>query len=188
MRIALRWTCILAGCLALVSIPAAAQEVIHALTGTVSSINASASTITVFQDNGQQGLFQEMTAKHHVSLDKRISIDTTAADAFKKQGAYVIVFYYGDSDSRTAVALKNLGAGPFSSATGTFRKIEGHRTLMMTDSAGKEQSFKITPQTVAEGTLGVMEGAKFDGQKGDHIRVVTSNVNGTPTALFISEM
>lgn len=189
MRTALRWICILVGSFAAVSTPATAQEVVHALTGTVSSIDATTNTITVFQDNGQQGLFQDMAAKHRVSFDKRISAETTAADAFKKQGAYVIVFYYGDSDSRTVVALKNLGAGPFSSTTGTLKKFDGHsHTLTVADSSGKEQTFKIGQQCVAEGMFGAVEGAKFDGHKGDQVRVVSGNVDGAPTALFISEM
>ena len=188
MRKALWWACFLAGSLAALQTSAAAQEVIHALTGTVSSIDSADSTITVFQDNGTRGVFQEMGAKHRVSLDKRIAADTTAVNAFNKQGAYVIVFYYG-ADDRTVVAVKNLGAGPFASATGTFKKIESHsHTLILTDNSGAELSFKIEPQTVAEGTLGAVEGLKFDGQKGDRIRVVSTKVDGTPTALFISEM
>ncbi|MFP5236870.1 MAG: hypothetical protein ACLGSD_13290 [Acidobacteriota bacterium] len=156
------------------------------MTGTVSSINAAAHTITVFQDNGQQGVFQDMAANHRVSLDKRIAADTTTLDNFKKQGAYVIVFYYGNSDTRTVAAIKNLGAGPFASTTGTFKKIEGHRTLVVTDSSGKEQTFKIGPQTVAEGMFGAIPGSKFDAEKGDQIRVVSQDVNGSPTALFIA--
>jgi hypothetical protein len=186
MRTALRWIGIFVGCVAAVSIPATAQEVIHALTGTVSSINAAAHTITVFQDNGQQGVFQDVEAKHRVSLDKRIAAEVTTIDDFKKQGAYVIVFYYTDSDSRTVVAVKNLGAGPFVSTTGTLKKIDGHKAIVLTDSSGKEQTFKIAPQTVAEGMFGAVQGSKFDAQKGDQIRVVSQNVDGSPTALFIT--
>lgn len=186
MRTALRRFCIFVGCVAAVSIPATAQEVIHALTGTVSSINAAAHTITVFQDGGQQSTFQDMEAKHRVSLDKRIAAEATTIDDFKKQGAYVIVFYYGDSDPRTVVAIKNLGEGPFSSTTGTLKKIDGHRTIVLTDSSGKEQTFKIGSQTVAEGMFGAVQGSKFDAQKGAQIRVVSKDVDGSPTALFIT--
>jgi hypothetical protein len=188
MRTALRWIGIFVGCAAAVSIPASAQDVIHALTGTVSSINAAAHTITVFQDNGQQGVFQDVEAKHRVSLDKRIAAEVTTINDFNKQGAYVIVFYYSVSETRTVVAVKNLGAGPFVSTTGTLKKIDGHKALVLTDSSGTEQTFKIAPQTVAEGMFGVVQGSKFDAQKGDHIRVVSTNADGSPTALFISEM
>ncbi len=189
MRRALWWACLLAGCCAAASVQLAAQEVIHALTGTVSAINSAANTITVFQDNGARGVFEDMGNKHRVSLDKRIAAETTAVDGFNKEGAYVIVFYYGDSDNRTVVALKNLGAGPFASTTGTFKKIDGHsHTLILTDASGAEHSFKLAPETVAEGMFGAVEGTKFDAQKGDRVRVVSSKVDGAPTALFVAEM
>lgn len=189
MRRALGWACLLAGCCAAASIQLAAQEVIHALTGTVSAINPTAKYITVFQDNGTRGVFDDMTAKDRVALDKRIAGETITVDAFNKQGAYAIIFYYTKGDDQTVVALKNLGAGPFASTTGTFKKIDGHsRTIVLTDDSGAQLIFKLAPQTVAEGTLGAVEGTKFDGQKGDHVRVVSTKVDGTPTALFISEM
>ena len=102
--------CVFTGCLGLLTVSASAQEVVHALTGTVSSIDDLSKTIVVFQDNGSEGEFKDMTtAKTRVVIDKKIALDTTAAEANKKKGAYVIVFYYGDNDGRTAVALKNLG-------------------------------------------------------------------------------
>lgn len=177
------------GCFGLVTVNAAAQEVVHALTGTVSSINSATKTITVFQDNGTQGEFSDATTgKPHVALDKKIVLDTTAADAFKKSGAYVVVLYYGDDSSRTAVALKNLGAGPFSSASGTVLKFEGKRSISIQDSTGATQTFKITPDTIGEGYLGAVDGNKFQVSKGDKVRVVASSESGSSTALFIRLM
>lgn len=178
---------IVLGCFGLVT--AGAQEVVHALTGTVSSINSATKTITVFQDNGTQGQFSDATnAKAHLSLDKKVALDTTSADAFKKTGAYVVVLYYGNDSSRTAVALKNLGAGPFSSATGTVTKFEGKRSISIEDSSGATQTFKINPDTIGEGYLGAVDGYKFQVSKGDKVRVVASSESGSPTALFIRLM
>lgn len=185
---ALAGVCVLAGCLICVSVPAAAQEVVHALTGTVSAINPAGNTITVFQDDGSRGVFQDKTTRKSFSLDKRIAAETTAAENFNKQDAYVIVFYYTDGDDRTAVALKNLGAGPFLAATGTVKKFDSHHGLTLEDSSGKLQTFAINAQTVAEGMFGAVEGSKFDPQKGDHVRVVSTSAGGTPTAVFLSEM
>lgn len=181
--------CVFAGCLGFFAVAAPAQQVVHALTGTVSSIDNMAKTLVVFQDNGSQGEFKDQTSeKAHLAFDKKIALEATRADDFKKKGAYVIVFYYGDNDDRTAVALKNLGAGPFSAAEGTLVKFDskGH-SIALKDSSGTVQTFKITDQTVAEGYLGVVEGAKFQAQKGDHVRVVASSESGTPTALFMRE-
>lgn len=177
------------GCFGLITPAAIAQEVVHALTGTVSSINSATKTISVFQDNGTQGEFSDGThAKAHLALDKKIVLDTTAADVFKKTGAYVVVLYYGDDNSRTAVALKNLGAGPFSSGTGTVVKFEGKRTISIEDNSGATQTYKITQDTIGEGYLGAVDGYKFQVSKGDKVRVVSSTENGAATALFIRLM
>ena len=175
-------------CLGLFVVAVQAQQVVHALTGTVSSIDELSKTLTVFQDNGSQGEFKDMTGKGHFNFDKKIALETTPADDFKKKGAYVIVFYYGENEERTAVALKNLGAGPFTSAEGSLVKFDpkGH-SISLKDSSGTVQSFKLTDQTVAEGYFGVVEGNKFQAQKGDQVRVVASTESGTPTALFMRE-
>ena len=182
--------CLVAGCLVSASVSSVAQEVVHALTGTVSSINNVAKTITVLQDSGSQGVFADLTnSKTHISFDKRIAAETTAADAFDKKGAYAIVFYVGDAGAQSVVALKSLGSGPFSATVGTVEKLEGKdHSISVEDQSGTVQTFKINAQTVAEGALGVEEGLKFQAEKGDQVRVVSTNVDGTPTALFLREM
>ena len=179
-------TCIVAGCFAVISIPAASQEIIHALTGTVSEIDTAAKTITVLQDNGMKGDFQLMSnPKTRVSFDKKVQAESTAATSFDKQGAYVIVFYYGNDSDRTVVALKSLGKGPFAQTNGTVSKFDGHtHEITIADESGKSQTFKVDPATVAEGTFGVTEGMKFHADKGDHVRIVSSN----DTALFVRDL
>ena len=56
MRKALGCVCLFAASLFCLSLPSAAQEIIHALTGTVSGIDAVTKTITVLQDNGCIGI------------------------------------------------------------------------------------------------------------------------------------
>ena len=159
-------TFVYAGCLVSVSVPLRAQVVIHALTGTVSSIDNAANTITVFQDNGAKGEFRGISdTKVRLEFDKKIAAGTTAASRFDQKGAYAIVFYFGDVDNRTAVALKSLGAGPFTSMVGTVDKFDGHsHYIWVKDESGTVQAFKIGSGTVAEGTMGVVEGVKLDAQ------------------------
>jgi hypothetical protein len=190
MRRALGYICLFAASLFCLSVPSAAQEIIHALTGTVSGIDAGAKTITVLQDSGSPGIFHAMTnPKTRIAFDKRIEAQSTAAPAFDKQGAYAIVFYFGVDENRTAVALKGLGAGPFNAVSGTVTKWDGHaRSITVQDTAGGEQTFRVAPETVAETDLGVVDGQKFDPHKGDHVRVVGSQVNGAATALFVRDL
>jgi hypothetical protein len=183
-------SCILAGCFASVSIVATAQQVVHALTGTVSSIDGLSKTVTVYTDSGSQSDFKDLTnSKTSMVLDKKIRAESTSADAFKKVGTYVIVFYFGDSDARTAVALRNLGTGPFTSSTGTVVKFESKaHSIVVKDNSGQVQTFKITSDTVAETFAGVVDGFKFQLQKGDQVRVVGATADGGPTALFVNQM
>lgn len=181
--------CTLASCLSFSALPAAAQEVVHALTGTVSSIDAASKTITLFQDSGSRGTFNEMTDhKTSLTIDKKLLATATPADDFSKKGAYVIVFYYG-AETRTAVALRPLGTGPFTSAVGTVTKYEGHsHTITIKDDSGKEHTFKLAEDTVAEGGFGAVNGYKFQADKGDRVRVVADGSSGDTTALFVRQM
>jgi autotransporter adhesin len=181
---------VFAGCLSSLAVSAPAQQVVHALTGTVSSIDDLSKTLIVFQDNGSEGQFKDMTsAKTHMVIDKKVTLESASPDSFKKKGAYVIVFYCGDNEDRTAVALKNLGAGPFTSVEGTVVKYEGKQhSISLQDTSGAMQTFKIAPDTVAEGYMGVVDGLKFQAQKGDHIRVVGTSDSSGSTALFVRAM
>jgi len=164
----------------------AAQEVVPAPTGTVSSINKAAQTIAVLQDIGGDGVFQNPpNPKTRLAFDKKIEAGTIAAEAFKDNGAYVIVFYFGGSDNRTVVALKNLGPGPFTSIVGKVKKFERSHSLSVVDESGAVQTFKLSPETVAESNLGAVDGLKFQAQGGDRVRVVSAVVDGSPTALFV---
>jgi hypothetical protein len=178
------------GILLAIAIPAMAQEMVHAITGTVSAVDPAHKTITVFQDGGSRSTFNVMTpGKTRISFDKEVAHETTPANEFQKQGSYVILFYYGMDPNRTAVALKGLGQGPFSSTTGEVKSWDGHHnTLVVTGKDGKAHSFKVQPATVAETYAGAVDGSEFRAEKGDHVRVVSTAKNGSPTALFIRTM
>ena len=179
----------IAVCLGLFGRAAVAQEVVHALTGTVGSIDRAAKTITVFLDGGSQGVFNDMTnAKVPLSVDKKLLADATNVDEFKKSGAYAIVFYFGGVDARTAVALRSLGMGPFTATSGTVDGFDARHSISIRDDSGAVQTFKLTADTVAEGMAGAVDGLKFQAEKGDHVRVVSATKDGSPTALFVGEM
>jgi len=181
--------CVLAGCVVSLPVSLAAQQVVHALTGTVSAINKASQTVAVLQDVGGDSVFlNPSSSKARVAFDKKIGAGTIAADAFKENGAYVIVFYYGGSDNRTVVAFKNLGSGPFSSTVGTVRKFERAHALTVQDESGAVQTFKIGADTVAESYAGAVDGSKFQVSGGDKVRIVSTVVDGSPTALFVRQM
>jgi len=96
----------LTGCLLPVTFPAHAQEVVHALCGTVRSIDSTNKIITVVTDSGTSAQFKESTKPEvRLDFDKRIHADVIAADAYPKSEARVIAYYYGSGDVKTAVGF-----------------------------------------------------------------------------------
>ena len=182
-------TSVLVSSLVFLPHPSRAQELVHALCGTVSSINTADQTITLFQDTGSQATFSKKSpSSTRVSFDKKVANEVTAAKEFQNKGAYVILFYYGIRENRTAVAVKNLGSGPFSSITGEVTEWNGRaQTISVRGQDGAVHSFKFDPQTVAETYQGVVDGSRFEVNKGEQVRLVSSNKGGTQTVLFIRE-
>jgi hypothetical protein len=166
-----------------------AQEIVHALCGTVSSINGANKTITLFEDGGSRGTFKEMSSSStRIAFDKKLSGQVISAKDFQKQGDYVVLFYFGLEDNRTAVAVESLGSGPFSSMTGEVTKWNGRdRTVSVRDKDGTVRSFKVDAKTVAETYQGAIDGSKFDAANGAQVRVVSSTKDGAATVLFIRE-
>ena len=179
--------CLLVGCFLPTTFSATAQEVVHALCGTVRSIDSTAKTISVATDDGSEGLFQDFT-KPNVALDfdRKIRAEATAAAAFTKNGVRVIVYYFGNSDVRTAVALQDLGTGPFETTIGTVVKFNRNEHVMtLKNKSGVEVTFHLNPKTVAETAMGAVEGYELDLRVGDQVRVAASPLSGSESALFI---
>jgi len=181
-------TCFLTGCFLLASFAATAQEVIHALVGTVDSINSSAKTIAIKIDDGREVNFKDMANSHRkILFDKSIRTDAAAAGDFEKSGEHVIVYYLGFGELRSIVALRSLGPGPFTKSAGTvvsFNKKE--RSLSIADQSGKAEPFGIASDSVADTEMGAVGGLEFRPAKGDPVQVTSAMVNGNKTALFIA--
>jgi hypothetical protein len=176
--------CLLVASFSLCNIAAIAQEVVHALTGTVTSMNPGKS-IKVDTDEGPEVDFQDMTkANIPLEFDKDLRAQATSADRFNTKGTHVIVYYFGEGDLRTAVALQGLPPGQLKNTIGTVVKFDKHEHMMTVESAaGAVQSFQIGPATVVESSVGAVDGRRFSPQKHDQLRVTAAQ--GSDTALFI---
>ncbi|MGA2848867.1 MAG: hypothetical protein ABSE46_07730 [Terracidiphilus sp.] len=174
-------------CLSFASVLATAQQVVHALVGTVNAINPNAKTIVITTDDGTKGSFDDLTdSKAHISLDKALRADTTPALSFTAKDTSAIVLFYGEGADRTAVALRDIGVGPFTKSAGVVVNFSGKdHSFSVKDDAGNVEVFKLAPETVAETRSGAVDGKKFEPGKGEQVRVTSGLVNGSPTALFV---
>ena len=176
------------GCLSIACVSAQAQEVVHAMTGDVSSVNAAAKTLTLKLDDGSLASFQKASAAaSSTNLDKEMQAHTTAPAEFNHVGAHVVVFYYGFGDQRTAVAIKDLGTSPLNDKAGSVTDFDHHQHVVTVkgDTSGP-QSFTLDEQTVVETPDGVIDGRRYHPNKGDHVTVVSGSAKGSTAALFIA--
>ena len=179
---------IIATCFSVVTSAAMAQEIVHALSGTVESVNPKIKMTEISTDNGTSGYFEWLKKTGtEINFDKNVRADAVEADKFTDKGAHVIVYFVGDGQVRTIVAVRDLGAGPLEKTSGTVVKLNRHdRLLTIKTSAGAEESFRIDPKTVADTANGVAEDFKYDFSKGDSVLVTAAPSNGGETALLIA--
>jgi hypothetical protein len=158
---------------------------IHALAGTVDNVDQKSGTIAINTDDGSRGNFKA-ASKLPNALDKSLRADVVPAAEFTSKSEHVIVYYTGDSEVRTAVAVEDLGKASLEKDTGTVVRFDKHaHTLTIKNDKGTEISFHIAPKTVAETSTGAVEGYKFDLDKGESVRVTATGASGDQTALFI---
>jgi len=166
---------------------AGAQMVVHAMSGTVKAIDPHAKTMDIMIDNGDTDTFKLPGAgKVNIDFDRALESDSVNADKFQQIGDYVVVYYYGYDDNRTAVAVKDLGKGPFAKDEGTVVSYDKHdRTMTVKDGSGKSQSFVLSDHLVVDTGESVAPGRSFGPHKGDYIRVTYSTTGGKNTAVFV---
>ena len=97
-----------------------------------------------------------------------------------------MIFFYGEEHDRTSVAVEDLGAAPLVKSVGTVVKLDKHQHLLtIKNTAGAEETYHIDAKTLADSFSGVVEGQKFDADKGAKVHVTAVAQNGTQLALFI---
>jgi hypothetical protein len=168
---------------------AIAQARVHALSGTVTTIHPKIQMTELDTDDGSSGHFQWLKKSDgDIYFDKSISVDATTADKFTTTQTHVIAYYIGGGEVvRTLVALRDLGTGPLVKSIGTVVKLDKHEHLLtIKNSTGGEESYHLDPKTVADTENGVATNYKFDLSKGNRVRVLATQENGSSTALLIT--
>jgi hypothetical protein len=176
-----------ATCFSLAVSIAKAQQMIHAVSGTVTTIHAKIQMTDIQTDDDSPGSFEWTKSGVSMTFDKNVSADTVAADKFTTLQAHVIVYYYGVGDIRTLVAVHDVGAGPFVNSVGKIVKLDRRaHQLTIQNSKGGEETFAIDAKTVADTETGVVTNFKFDYNKGVQVHVLATQSNGSQTALLIA--
>jgi hypothetical protein len=166
---------------------AGAQMVIHAVSGMVKVVNPDSKTMIVAENDGDTSIFKLPTnAKVTLDFDRALQSDSVNASEFQHVGNYVVVYYYGYDNDRTAVAVKDLGAGPFQKVEGTVVSFDKHlRTMTVKDDAGKSNVFVLTDHLVVDSDMSVASGRGYDPHKGTRVIVTYAQAADKNSAVFI---
>ena len=167
---------------------AGAQEVVHALSGTVTNVNPNAKTLQLTTNDGSEGTFAFETQKADVNFNRDVRENATPVTSFNKLKDTVVVFYFGNGTTRTVLAVQDLGQGPFDIVEGTVAAYNKHQhQLSISTGSGKTRLFNIDQKAVADTMNGAVPAIKFEPQKGDNVRVIANKTSGTETALFVRD-
>jgi hypothetical protein len=176
---------------AFVAVPGAwAQMVVHAVSGTVKAVQPETQTVEVAVDPNSTSRFKlAENSKAPLEFDSELRADATDPAKFGHVGDYAVVYYYGYDDNRTAVAMKDLGPGPFTKVEGTVTGFDKHnRTVTLKDDSGKTVALKLDDHLVVDTDMSVDSGRHYSPHKGDRVRVTYTAANGANDAVFFHDL
>ena len=119
-----------------------------------------------------------------IQFDKSVQAETTEPGTYNKVGDWVVVYYIGDGDERTVVALKDLGKAPLAVSSGRVVKTHNH-SLIIKNQIGETETYQIAKDATVETSDGVVSGLKFDLDKGTQVTVRYEQASGNKIAQFV---
>ncbi len=185
MRLRIVGTSLLAG-LIVAALPALAVE--HAVTGTVSKIDAKGKTIAIKTADGAEQVFHytEHTAvKAAEGVGK--GVKTAGVDTYLagKEGTQVVVHYTGEGANKTAVGVDDLGKKTVKASQGTVTKVDKTaHTITLKTKEGSEETYHVAKNATMDTKNGVVKGADY-AEKGAKVTVQYTEEAGQKVVHFI---
>lgn len=173
---------------------AAAQDVVHILSGVVTKVDKHAKTIGVKTADGTEHVFKytEKTGIHGVKEGDK-GVKTGALDTYfaGKEGTQVTVRYTRKGADEVAMGVDDLGKDTQRMATGTVTKIDNTaHTMTIKTEDGAEQTFSVSKDAARDSEKGVMKGWDYTAAKakdGDKVVVHYTESAGKKIAHFFEE-
>jgi hypothetical protein len=162
-----------------------AQQIVHAVSGVVTSVDPATTTIIIETNDDSLGIFRyEKKLKSDIVFDKDVRTGATEPGDFNKVGNHVVAYYFAGNQGRTIVAIKDFGPTGLKSVSGTVVKNK-HHVMTITTDTGATMTFDIAKDASAETPGGVVSGFKFDADQGTKVTVRYTETGETKTAEFI---
>jgi hypothetical protein len=163
------------------SLSLAAQDVVHAVDGTVKKIDSGTKTLVVETKDGTEHTFHyagDVTV-HGAKDTERGAVDAAHGVA---EGSKVAVHYTSVGGKDTAHEIDKIGDDGLKTTDGTVSHIDrGAKTIAVKTADGTEETFRLTDRAAKDTGKDVAEGA----DKSAKVTVYYTEKAGTKTAHFI---
>jgi hypothetical protein len=165
------------------SLSLAAQDVVHAVDGTVKKVDAGTKTLVVETKNGTEHTFHYAS---NVTVDgaKDTAHGTVDAAHGVAEGSKVAVHYTSVGGIDTVHEIDKIGDDGLKATDGTVSHVDrGAKTIAVKTADGTEETFHMTDRAAKDTGKGVAEGVG----KSAKVTVYYTEKAGTKTAHFIKE-
>ncbi len=176
---------VLAGALvAATSLPLVAQDVAHAVDGTVKKVDAGSKTLVVETKDGTEHSFRYTS---DVTVDGAKDTEKGTLDAAHgvTEGSKVAVHYTVDGGKETAHEIDRIGDDGMKATEGTVSKLDkGAKTISVKTADGTVDTFQLTGRAAKDTGKDVVAGT----DKSAKVTVYYTEEAGKKTAHFISKV
>jgi hypothetical protein len=171
---------------------ALAQDVVHAVAGAVTKVDAAAKTIAVKTADGTEEVFKytaktSMRGARAVAKGAKVAgVETYMAG---KEGTQVVVRYVAKGSDKTAVSIKDFGKDSLRAGKGTVTHVDdaAHTVAIKTED-GSEATYRVSKDATVDTEHGVVEGAKYTAKEGDKVVFHYSEDAGEKVVHFVKHI
>jgi hypothetical protein len=166
------------------SLSLAAQDVVHAVDGTVKKVDAGTKTLVVDAKDGTEHTFHYAS---DVTVDGAKDTKKGTVDAAHgvEEGSKVAVHYTVDGGKETAHEIDKIGDDGLKATDGTVSHIDrGAKTIAVKTADGSEQTFRMTDRAAKDTGKDIAEGT----DKSAKVTVYYTEKAGVKTAHFVKSI
>ena len=168
------------------------KDVVHAVAGAVTKVDAAARTIAIKTADGAEEVFK-FTEKTTVTAAKAVAGGAKTAGVATymagKEGTHVVVRYVAKGGEKTAVGVKDFGKDALKASKGTVTKVDkAGRTVAIKTEDGAEETFHVSKDAAVDTEHGVVDGAKYTAKEGDKVVVHYGEEAGDKVVHFVKKI
>lgn len=162
---------------------AQAQDVMHAIAGSVTKLDKAGKTIAIKTADGSEEAFKY--SEHTAVRDSRATAHIAQMGAVEsyfagKEGTRVVVRYTGQGADKTAALVEDFGKDTLKAGRGTVTHFDraAHTVAIKTDN-GAEETYHLGSDAVVDTDHGVVRGTRYVAKEGDKVVVHYTEKEGS---------